>query len=208
MVVTNRVRRASFVTCVNDDDVYRNDVLKTTEGYADRIEYIRVDNPVSAPVGLNEGIRKASENIVVCCHQDIYFLNNWLDKMFEQLDTIPKWGVCGLAGAKDDGSPIGCHSGLGMEHHPIRVQTLDCSLIIVDKRNVLRFDENLEFFHMYGEDIALQANDVGLGAYVIYAPIIHHSKWAHPQGFRECVEYIQRKWRGKVAVIHTTVGTY
>ena len=202
------MREASFVTCVNHYDIYTANVIKSTEAYADRIDYIVIESPASGSLGLNEGIRKAKEDIIVCCHQDIFFLDNWLDKMFAQLDMLPKWGACGCAGAMDNGQMVGCHSGLGMREEAIAVQTLDGSLIILDKQNNLLFDENLRYFHMYDVDIALQANDKGLGAYVIYAPIIHNTKWTSGSGFGESGDYIKQKWNYKVGTVYTTVGRF
>lgn len=202
-------KRVGFVTCVNNHDVYTHNVIASTKSYSDEIEYIVIENPPCASVGLNEGIRKISEDIIVCCHQDIFFLgDNWIDKMFEQLNRIPKWGVCGCAGTLVGGDLVGCCGGLGMGKIPITVQTLDCSLLILDRHNKLFFDENLQYFHMYGEDIALQANEKGLGAYVIYAPIIHNSKHTSRSGFKESYEYMRQKWRSKVETIYTTVGQY
>lgn len=201
------MKRASFVTCVNNEVVYRENVLKSTEPYADRIEYIRIDNPPSASRGLNKGLRKATEDIIVCCHQDIFFLDNWLDKMFEQLELLSKCGVCGCAGSTDNGLRVGTHSGLKMGKKPIKVQTLDGSLLILNKKDNLFFDEGLLFFHMYDVDIALQAMDRGLNNYVIYAPILHNTKGTSGVGIVESIRYVQEKWKPKVEVIYTTVGT-
>lgn len=201
------IEEVSFVTCVNHYDIYTTNVIKSTEAYADRIDYVVIQSPDSASVGLNEGIEKAKEDIVVCCHQDIFFLNDWLNKMFEQLGMLPEWGVCGCAGTMEGGQMVGCHSGLGMPSYPVPVQTLDCSLIVLSKCNGLHFDEGLLFFHMYGEDIALQANERGLGVYAIHAPVVHNTKWTSGAGFLESVEYIQKKWKQKRGAVYTTVGT-
>lgn len=201
------MKRASFVTCVNNEEIYKENVLKSTESYVDRIEYIKVNNPPSASIGLNEGLRKATEDIVVCCHQDIFFLDNWLDKMFKQLAMIPRWGVCGCAGTTDKGLGVGTHSGLKMGEKPVKVQTVDGSLVILNKKNNLFFDEGLLFFHMYDVDIALQAMERGLNTYVIYAPILHNTKGASGEGIVESIRYVQVKWKPKVEVIYTTVGT-
>lgn len=202
------MNRATFVTCVNHEEIYRANVLKSTESYADKIEYIRINNPPSGSRGLNEGLRKASSNIVVCCHQDIFFLGEWLDEMFGQLAIIPKWGVCGCAGTTDTRQMFGTHSGLGMGKTAVKVQTLDCSLVILNKNNNLFFDEGLPFFHMYGEDICLQANERGLGVYVIPLPIIHNTKGTSGGGFVESVKYMEKKWKQKVGTIYTTLGYY
>jgi len=90
----------------------------------------------------------------------------------------------------------------------IRVQTLDCSTTIIKKSNMLRFDEQLKFFHCYGEEMALQANWAGLGAFVINVPIKHNTNWTAGPGFKRSRQHVIRKWRTRFGRIYTTVGDF
>lgn len=201
--------RVSIVSCVNSFDSYEVNVKESTKRYADEIDYVAVVTPPSAAAGLNAGLKRAKHDIVVCCHQDVYFLtDNWIDQMFCQLEKVSIWGVVGCAGTVRGAPSIGCHSGLTMGATPVKVQTVDGSLIILDKRNGLVFDECLCYFHMYDVDISLQANERGLGTYVIYAPLIHNTQWSAGVGLNESVQYLKWKWHSKVDTFYTTIGTY
>lgn len=206
--------KISIITLVNNSNIYEENVMKSTSTKKDNIEYIKIYNPSSASKGLNIGIDTATNDILIACHQDVYFLDRWYEILQELLDDkINKinnnWGVCGMAGTTFDGKMVGTHSGLNMSGNIIiPVQTLDCSCLVLKKSNNLRFDENLKYFHMYGEDIALQANDKGLDAYVIDVPINHRTNWTAGSGFVESGDYIGRKWHHKFGIIYTTVGTH
>lgn len=202
--------KISIITLVNNSNIYEENVILSTSTKKDNIEYIKIDNPPFASKGLNIGINKATNDIMIMCHQDIYFLEGWYERLQDILyNKIDKnWGACGMAGTTYDRKMVGTHSGLGMKEYVIPVQTLDCSCIILRKSNNLMFDENLKYFHMYGEDIALQANDKGLGSYVINIPINHNTRWTAGQGFGESTDYIVKKWRSKFGIIHTTVGDH
>lgn len=201
-----------MITPVSRHDIYIANVLTSTFKEKDQIEYINIISPSSASNGLNNGIDRAVNDLVICCHQDVYFLNGWYEKLkdlLKKLDGInSKWGVCGMAGTTYEGRMVGTCSGLGMNGDIIKVQTLDCFCQIMRKSSGLRFDEGLKYFHMYGEDIALDANDKRLGAYVLNIGIDHRTKWTAGQGFIESTNYLRQKWKNKFGTIYTTVGNF
>jgi len=158
----------SLLTLVNNQDIYQKNVLESTKGESHVIEYVWISWAKDAASALNWGLNRCKHNTVVCCHQDVEFLPGWYHKLIELKNVIGSWGVLGMAGTTFGGKMVGTHSGLGMDGNKIlRAMTLDCSTIILNKRNGLKFDEKLKYFHCYGEDIALQANNKGLGAFVI-----------------------------------------
>ena len=116
--------------------------------------------------------------------------------------------MIGCAGTVEGAPSIGCHSGLTMGPTPVKVQTVDGSLIILSKKNGLVFDERLRYFHMYDADISLQANERMLGTYVICAPLVHNTHWTAGVGLHESVQYLKEKWHSKVDTFYTTIGTY
>ncbi len=205
------IRKISFVTLVNDDNKYQENVISSTYDDRNNIEYITIKNSKSGASGLNCGIEKVSNNIILCCHQDVYFKEGWYEKLNEYLDKLSSsdtwnWGVLGFAGTTDSGLSVGTHSGLGMSEDIIKVQTLDESVLILKKNDNFKFDERLTYYHMYGTDIALQSYDRGLNVYVIKVPIEHRTKWTAGNGIGESENYIKKKWINKYNVIHTTVG--
>lgn len=214
-------RKLSFVTMVNKNELYKENVITSTLDYKNFIEYITVKNSESGSTGLNAGIKKASNDIILCCHQDVHFNKGWYEKLNEYLDKLndnvkyKTWGVLGFAGSTNDGVSVGTHSGLGMLYNSnkleiIPVQTLDESILILKKSDNLKFDEKLIYFHMYGTDIALQSHNKNLGVYVINVSIEHRTKWTAGKGLGESENYIKKKWINKLLnkynSIHTTVG--
>lgn len=162
---TNKI---SLVTLVNNVETYHDNVIKSSSEFKDNIEYITISFPKSAAKGLNEGLDKASNELIICCHQDIYFLNACYKSLTDNLYSLhsKNWGVCGIAGCTFEGKRIYNYTMMNENENIVQAQTLDCSLLILKKSNNLKFDENLKLFHMYGEDICLQANDKGLGVYI------------------------------------------
>jgi hypothetical protein len=204
-MTTNKI---SMVTLVNNVGTYHDDVIKSSSAFKDNIEYIPISFPKSAATGLNEGLEKASNELIICCHQDIYFFDNCYKSLMDNLNSLrsKNWGVCGIAGCTFEGKCI--YNYKMMSENIVQAQTLDCSLLILKKSNNLKFDENLKLFHMYGEDICLQANDKGLGVYILNVPILHKSKWTAGPGLGESAAYVAKKWHHKFGKIRTTVGTY
>lgn len=202
---TNKI---SLVTLVNNVETYHDNVIKSSSEFKDNIEYIAISFPRSAAKGLNEGLDKASNELIICCHQDIYFLDVCYKSLTDNLYSLysKNWGVCGIAGCTFEGKCI--YNYTMMNENIVQAQTLDCSLLILKKSNNLKFDENLKLFHMYGEDICLQANDKGLGVYILNVPIIHRSKWTAGPGLKESADYVAKKWRHIFGKIYTTVGTF
>ncbi len=208
--------KLSIITLVNKPNIYIENVMKSTfsQNKENKIEYIVINKAKSASTGLNKGLLKATNDIIICCHQDIQFLEGWYDKLEQLLKILDNkyvWGVAGLAGTTKDGSMVGTHSGLGMNNNNIiDVQTLDCSAIIFRKTSFqehnLKFDEDLHHFHMYAEDISLQCLNKKLKVYCINVPAIHNTAWTSGGGFQESTDHIRKKWKHKFKEIYTTVG--
>ena len=100
------------------------------------------------------------------------------------------------------------HRELGAAfERPIPVVCLDKLIIVVKRRTGLRFDENLPSFHLYGADIVLSAQDRGLNAYAIDAPVIHNSRpvTGLDAGFVAAYRHMQNKWRSALPVSTTVV---
>lgn len=208
-----KFRNLSFVTMVTKDELYKENVINSTYENRNNIEYITVKNSESGASGLNTGVNIANNDIIICCHQDVYFEKGWYEKFNEcldKLDDVKKygiWGILGFAGTTYDGKMVGTHSGLGMTEDITKVQTLDESVLILKKSNNFKFDKGLIYFHMYGTDISLQSYDKNLNVYTLNVPIEHRTKWTSGHGLIESCTYIVKKWKYKYKIIYTTVGT-
>ncbi|MDD3474296.1 MAG: glycosyltransferase [Candidatus Dojkabacteria bacterium] len=207
----------TFVVTLKDEKIYNENIIESTKKYKDKIEYITLYNNYSASTSLNTGLELTSNNTVVLCHQDIYFLDNWYEILKGHLEYLNKnklkWGICGFAGSTLEGKMVGTHSGLSMNNKDIiPVQTLDGSVLILQKsickENELKFDEKLRYFHMYDIDICLQSHEKGLDVYCLNVPIEHRSYRTTGGWFKESLDYVQEKWKYKVGIINSTVGNY
>lgn len=200
-----------MIVTVRGEDVFEQCLLASVKDELSRIELITVRESKSQANSLNMGIEAARANLIVCPHADVFFKEGWLQRLQKIVETAPEsWGVLGAAGTAFGGTMYGTHSGLGMVegHQHETVQTLDGSLLILRKSSGLRFDEGLDRFHMYDIDVCLQAWERGLKVFVINLPIEHRTKWTAGGGFGEGVEYVKRKWKARVPVIYSTVGTF
>lgn len=185
--------KISFISCVNNFQTYRDCVLASLDRSRLRSnqEYITInntENKYSVAEALNSGAEKAKGEILVFCHQDVYFLSGWLKKVWRQIENLGNdWGVAGILGAElTNGSKrkYGVYrTGSNKEYgrrldRPKLVQTLDEMCLIVRREvfeNGLRFDERFRGFHMYGIDICLEAMKNGLKCYCLEAPVRHYS---------------------------------
>jgi hypothetical protein len=160
-------------------------------------------------VGIHDGIK-------IYVHHDVLLPHNFKKDLTIAIKEIEKtdknWGVLGVAGSvcpngqqyfygnlSDRGKQWGNPGQL-----PTEVQTLD-ELILIVKDKRLRFDEKIPSNHLYGVDLCLQANLLGMKNYVINAYLQHNSTFVFmPEDFTSAREYIIKKYKGKVRNIATT----
>ena len=207
----------SVITCVNDFDEYNKNIK------LDDAELIPIDNTeskYSAAQALNLGIDQASNDVVVCCHQDVVFPKDWAKKLYINIEKAKKIsrnvGVLGTAGVLNTGAKrgymqdgnYGYWNEDGNRFGPC--QTLDESCLIFEKSSGLRFDELFNHFHFYGADLCLQANNKRLLNFGIDASIIHYSGGGESsmgEGrkiFEREMRKLKKKWIHIVPKIWTT----
>lgn len=168
----------------------------------------------SATLAYNDALDKAKTDLVVFCHQDVYFPETWLGDLRRSLEALavsdPNWGVLGGFGATRRPEWVGYlySTGLGVMgrpfERPIEIETLDEYVLILRKSSGLRFDPNLPHFHFYGTDICMTAREQGKRCYAISAFAVHNTSYgAVGPGFFEGCRYIAKRWR-KFLPIQTT----
>ena len=212
--------QVSFVSCVNDIDLYRECVERSLNNQTSNIEIelVPIDNTNSewsCPSALNHGLEKATGEIVVFCHQDIIFPSSWVDNLCSQIYLVEKsckrWGVLGLFGITLCGSYVG--HVIDLQGHsrfmplPQRVQSLDELCLIIRRESGLRFDEDIGGFHFYGADLCLEASCKGLLNFAIDACVKHLSKGKMGIDFYLTQKIFSKKWAQRISpikVIHTT----
>jgi len=155
----------SLIVAVNSENVLRSNLLRSAEAISAK-EVVIQHNPKNASIAYNEGKAKATGEILVFAHQDVYLPPGWAEQLTESIEKLtikdPNWGVAGVYGVSSAGQGAGYvySSGLrGFVGEPIFgsicVSTIDEMLLIIRRTAGLQFDEMLPGFHLYGTYICL-----------------------------------------------------
>jgi hypothetical protein len=174
----------TLVSAVNNPEVLRKCLL-ASPGAASAVEVIQQGGYRSAAMAYNTALAKATSDLVVFAHQDVYLPEGWFGRLRKAIEVLeekdPHWGVLGNWGMAQGLGRGHLYCGwakgvLGSEFAGgIEVETLDEVLLVLRKSAGLVFDEGLNGFHMYGADICLQARQRGLKAYAVAAFCIHNA---------------------------------
>lgn len=224
-----RDQKLTFIVPVNKEDVLARNVLASKIYREGRHQFIFQRGYSNVPKAYNDAIPKAEGDILVFCHQDVYYPDDWERQFLESLvamDTLdPHWGVLGVAGIRLRKRWFGHRQGIefignfstnvaGGAHvidhyrpktYPQRVDTLDEFILVVRKSNA-QFDERIPNNHFYGADICLHCAGLGLKSYAISA-YMHHdssSKWVYSD-FYESARYMHDKYREVLPIATTCV---
>jgi glycosyltransferase involved in cell wall biosynthesis len=206
----------SIISTVSSESVLRSCLLKSPD-IQSTTEVILQVGYSSAAAAYNSGIEKASTDLLVFVHQDVYLPEGWIDAVQETLELLsvqdPHWGVVGLWGATASGPFAGylywTGGGGGADLKPfegvIEVRSLDEVVLIFKKSSGLRFDERLPGFHMYGADICLEARRRGMKCYAISAFCVHNTNGYDflPFEFWQAYLFLRRKWKTELPITTT-----
>lgn len=167
----------------------------------------------SAASAYNRALEETEAEILILVHQDVYLPCGFVAKLETavlELDEIgPDWGVAGVVGADREGVlygkvwSTGVSAIIGGEGTlPAQAETLDEVTLLIKTSTGLRFDEHLPGFNLYAADIVQIARGVGLTAWVIDAPAVHHSRPVTKLGggYMEAWYYMRRKWRDRLPI--------
>jgi SAM-dependent methyltransferase len=208
----------TFVACVNDDEQLNANLLRSPclRGTGPH-EVLVFRGAASAADGLNAGIEQASNEFVVLVHQDVYLPEGWPARMVAQWRLAQRQGgpvgIAGVFGVLDRRVPFDAigrvvHRDRLLAHRslPSDVDGLDELLMVVTRDTPLRVDATLGW-HLYGTDLALQAQERDLRVVVLDAPCHHNSLTGRvPSKYRESERVLARKWE-KLLPIHTNLSS-
>jgi len=174
-------------------------LLKKTCGVSNpQIIPIENEGKYSLPEAYNMILEQATNDIVVLCHDDIYFdSKNWGSKILKHFKRSPEYGILGLAGStqlpesakwwedfsKMKGIVNHEHEGKKWEskystslgNQIDDVVLVDGLFIVLNKKNIKqRFNEEIKGFHFYDVDFSFRnfIEDVKIG--VIYDVRVTH----------------------------------
>ena len=169
----------------------------------------------SVSKAFNAALENISDaHIVAFIHQDVYLPEGWLGQLRDQIALIEEvdleWAVLGVWARLSDGRFSGrmwCSAArrefVGSVAAPTVVQSIDEIVIILNLKHGLRFDAEFPGFHMYGTDIVMEAQRLGLRSYSIEAPVVHNTKYKpniyDPAYFR-AYNFVRRKWHSYLPI--------
>ncbi|MFH0974664.1 MAG: glycosyltransferase [Spirochaetota bacterium] len=216
-------KRIGIISCVSNYKLYEG--LQKSLHTNKHIQLTPINNTTnrySIPSAYNTALNNCDADILVFVHQDVIFPSEWLENLDNQIKEIEKfdkkWGVLGIMGRKKNGS----YAGHIIDPHinyrigrvgllPTPVSTLDEVCLIIRRSGGLSFDNELGGYHLYGTDICLQAQKIGLKCYAIDACLTHLSAGNVDESYYTVLTKLQEKWSRQIKcpnVIHTTVGTW
>ncbi len=169
-----------------------------THGFSlDDTEFLRVDNSegnaTDAYTAYNAFLLEAKNPYIILCHQDIELLDagrGRLDQIITEMNVLdPRWGLLGNSGPREDGrlatritDPVLSNVRFGGPL-PARVVGLDENFIIVRRSANLALSHDLSGFHLYGPDLCLIADVLGISAYVVDFHLRHKSAGRKDESF-------------------------
>jgi len=200
--------------------------LKKTCGIP-KAEIIPFENPGthSLTEAYNIILEKSTNDIVVLCHDDIYFeKNNWGNKILKHFKRNPEYGILGVAGStklpksgkwwEDPSRMRGIvnheHEGRKWEskYSPSLGNKIDPTVLVdglffgVDKTKLkTQFDEEVKGFHLYDVDFCFRNKIEGVGIGVIYdIRITHKSIGQTNQQWEDNREEFSKKYQDKLPI--------
>ena len=214
----------SFITCVADPSRYdrcRASIASLDPtSLAVSVDTIQnLDNSFSAPAALNLAWERAPSDLLVFCHEDVVFPEDWTTRLLDSIDRIEEtdeanWGTLGPIGRNGKrfaGFYADDITAVRYGPLPRPVETLDELCLIVRRELPLRFDERLGGFHLYGVDLAIQCLEAGLQNYAVDAFLFHHTesrgRFSRPPEYRRILRKLQRKWMWRRRRVGKSVGT-
>jgi GT2 family glycosyltransferase len=190
----------SVIYCTRENNPDHINHIKNTSGLKKKIEVIEIiNNGESLTKSYNRGLKMATNNIVVFCHDDIIFeKSGWARKLLENFNNS-NYGIVGIAGTTnlnesgrwwDDqtkmvGSVKHRHKGKTWEskysgkfkNKIIETIIVDGLFFAVDKQKIkCSFDEKVEGFHFYEIDFCFRNHLKGVKIGVTFdVKVIHKS---------------------------------
>jgi len=188
----------TVIYCTREPNKEHTDHLRRTSGLANKIEIIEVVNKgESLTVAYNKALKKASNEIVVFCHDDILMnTKSWGRKLLKQFATTD-YGILGLAGTtnlpengkwwEDRTKMVGIvkHSQNGktweskysgnFTDRVIETVIVDGLFLAIHTGRVKEsFDETVEGFHFYEVDYCYRNHLAGTKVGVIFNVKVTH----------------------------------
>ena len=206
--VTQVEEPMSFVVCSNDTDQLENNLAASPCFRAGRHELVVIENASSAAEGINSGLSRASHDLVVAAHQDVYIPEGWPARLQSQWKAAGEvFGPLGMAGVfgvarQESGNQ---RTGLIVDTAQLRAPSfglptpavsLDEVVLVFPRQTNVRLDPALGW-HCYGTDAVLQTQREGLQAAILEVPCLHNSRFSGllQKDFVTSARVLGEKWK-------------
>jgi hypothetical protein len=171
----------------------------------------------------------ATHDLLVFLHSDVILPDDWYQNFMDKLTKIeaidPNWGVLGTAGVPEGwvvgerpdhekivSSLTDCFRAYTNGVDSLPVQSLDESLLVLNRKISPGFDNNLPGLDLYGMDVCMAARKLGYRSYLLNVHILHKIMDADGQPYHrenfmakiwspdyeervsKTTHYMQRKW--------------
>jgi len=203
----------SIVCASNNDDILHKHLLSSPD--IQKHELIIMKNYTCVCKAYNEA--KHTCPIVIFVHQDVFLPETFFDQLDVTVHVLENknWGILSPAGIDFQKNRAGyiCDRGNKWgkpEDLPRIMKTADELMLIIKKSTLdkISFDEKIPSHHLFGTDICLQAENIGLVNFGIHAychhtsslPIAASTKGLLPESFKESTKYIKNKWDSKLPI--------
>jgi len=188
----------SVIYCTRSPNRGHYDHIRKTSGLANKIEVIEIVNEgEDLTKAYNRGLKQATNDIVVFCHDDIIFnKNGWARKLVKHFNDTD-YGILGIAGTtnldesgkwwQDQTKMVGIvkhsHDGKTFEskysgnfgNRIIETVTVDGLFFAVHKGRIKEtFDEAVKGFHFYEIDFCLRNHLAGVKLGVVFDVKVTH----------------------------------
>lgn len=215
-------------TCARSSDVktLERDLYRSPSIASSDVGLTILWNRPSAAAAYASAVETASADFLVFAHCDVYFPENWFERLAWEIDRLtrldPSWAVAASGGVSSKGEVVGrtwdCSLaplfpesaglfGTALEM-PVPIVSFDEMAFVLRREAGVSFDPLLPEFHLYGTDIALEAERQGRTCYGLDIPLIHNAKPQLSLGadYVRSYRYMVRKWAARLPVA-TTCGS-
>ena len=182
-----------------------------------------VTNPESATKGLNKLLDAAEEesaDVMILCHQDMYFRSGWTEQVRSQIKLLPENWICaGVIGKAPDGLICGKFHDMRIPDYfntsdihtfPHPACCFDEAVIIINMKSGFRFDTSLDSFDLYGTLVVLQSWEMGGSCWILDCFCEHYCtrdmKWYPPESFVKNYKMLFDRFSEKWKVDSTALG--
>jgi hypothetical protein len=206
----------------SDAEILKRDLCRSPAIAKNDIGLTVLWNQPSASIGFAQAMEKASAEILIFTHCDVYFPERWFERLAWEVNRLARvdsnWAVAGFSAMTSSGDLVGRIFDTSLEpltrgiygkplSAPIPIISTDEMAFVVRRGAGVFFDRFLPEFHLYATDIILSAERAGKRSYGLDMPLIHNAKAQLRTGrdYVRSYRHMIRKWADRLPV-PTTCG--